>query len=96
MTKSIDKLDFWAKDREKGYWWHICEGTGDNLLQEDVDEGYVDYIYYDYYESLLDIREDNVHDGGMILLKRYYQDMSLEEIIKEVQDFEDTTLDVVE
>ena len=97
LTKqSPNKLDFWAKDRDNGYWWHICEGTGDNLLSEDVDEGYVDYIYYDYYESLSDIREDNVHDGGMILLKRYYQDMRIDEIIREVQDFEDTTLDVVE
>lgn len=96
MRKSIDKLDFWARDRENGRWWHICEGTGDNLLQEDIDEGYVDYIYYDYYDSLIDVKEDSAHDGGMILLKKYYQDMRLEEIIREVQDFEEITLDVVE
>ena len=27
----------------------IAEGTGDNLLEEDMDAGYVDYIYYDQY-----------------------------------------------
>ena len=29
---------------------HIAEGTGYNLLQEDIEEGYVDYIYYEQYE----------------------------------------------
>jgi len=95
-TKTPNKSSFWAKDRQNGYWWHICEGTGDALTQEDLDEGYVDYIYYDYYECLDDVNEDSAYDGGMILLKKPYKDMWLEEIIKEVQDFEDTTLDVVE
>ena len=43
----------------------IAEGTGDNLLEEDIDAGYVDYIYYDQY--ILDADMPNV-DGGMILL----------------------------
>ena len=30
----------------------IAEGTGDNLLPEDIEEGYVDYIYYEQYELL--------------------------------------------
>ena len=95
-TITPNKTSFWAKDRENGRWWSIKEGTGDNLLQEDIDEGYVDYIYYDYYDSLTDIAEGNAHDGGMILLKKLYQNMSLEEIVKEVQDFEDVTLDIME
>lgn len=44
----------------------IAEGTGDNLLEEDTDTGYVDYIYYDQY--MLDVDMPNV-DGGMVLLK---------------------------
>lgn len=43
----------------------IAEGTGDNLLEEDIDAGYVDYIYYDQY--MLDANMPNV-DGGMVLL----------------------------
>lgn len=95
-TKSVEKSDFWAKDRENGYWYHITEGTGDSLLQEDIDNGYVDYIYYDYYESLNDVVENSAFDGGMILLERLYQDMRIDEIVKQVQDFENITLDIVE
>ena len=96
LNKPKDKSDFWARDRENGRWWHIKEGTGDNLSQEDIDNGFQDYIYYDYYDSLNDINDENPYDGGMILLMQLYQDMRLEEIIKAVQDFEDITLDVVE
>lgn len=49
----------------------IAEGTGDNLLAEDRDEGYVDYIYYDQHE--LDIDLPNV-DGGQIMLKELFRD----------------------
>ena len=44
----------------------IAEGTGDNLLEEDTDAGYVDYIYYDQY--MLDAGMPDA-GGGMILLK---------------------------
>ena len=44
----------------------IAEGTGDNLLPEDRDEGYVDYIYYEQHG--LDTDLPNV-DGGQIILK---------------------------
>ena len=83
-----DKSDFWIQDTKSGYIYHITEGAGDALEEEDIEQGYVDYIYYDYYESLNDIHEDSAYDGGMILLKKAYQDMSLEEIIKELEDFE--------
>lgn len=87
-TNDIDKLDFWAKS-DNGMYYHICEGTGDNLLPEDVDDGYVDYIYYDAYQTIQDIYENNnIFDGGMILLKKLYQDMTLKQIINEVKNFE--------
>lgn len=50
---------------EAGQIIRIAEGTGDNLLEEDMGAGYVDYIYYDQY--MLDIDMPNV-DGGMVLL----------------------------
>lgn len=81
--------DFWLKDKTTGYYYDIREGTGDALEQEDIDDGYVDYIYYDYYASLTDIKEDNAYDGGMILLKRLYKDLDDEDIIKKVVEFED-------
>lgn len=49
----------------------ISEGTGDNLLPEDTEEGYVDYIYYEQYELNIDIQSV---DGGMILLKEMVRD----------------------
>ncbi len=44
----------------------IAEGTGDNLLEEDTDAGYVDYIYYDQYMLDADMPDAG---GGMVLLK---------------------------
>lgn len=49
----------------------IAEGSGDNLLREDVKEGYVDYIYYEQYELGADMPEI---DGGQILLKELLRD----------------------
>ena len=50
----------------------VAEGSGDNLLQEDIENGYVDYIYYAQYELSVDMLEV---DGGMILLEKPLRDM---------------------
>lgn len=50
----------------------IGEGTGDNLLKEDIADGYVDYINLDflkYHEG--ELKEQ---DGGMVMLKELYQE----------------------
>lgn len=64
----------------------VAEGTGGNLLPEEVDEGYVDYIYYDIYEPAYGFPEV---DGGMItkkeLLVNIYEGM--EDAIPEVIEF---------
>ena len=49
----------------------ISEGTGDNLLDEDIKEGYVDYIYYEQFELGPDIREV---DGGMVMLTELFRE----------------------
>ena len=48
----------------------ISEGSGDNLTDEDMEAGYIDYIYYDTYVMDGDIREN---DGGMIMLKEFFR-----------------------
>lgn len=77
----------WAQD-EDGYIYRIAEGTGDNLTQEDIDDGYVDYIYYDYYASFEDIKDDCTYDGGIIYTKKLCKDMSQEEFLKRLCNFE--------
>ncbi|MBD5472835.1 MAG: hypothetical protein HDR20_08045 [Lachnospiraceae bacterium] len=49
----------------------IAEGCGDNLLWEDIENGYVDYIYYAQHELNVDIPEV---DGGMVLLEEPLRD----------------------
>ena len=49
----------------------ISEGTGDNLTDEDIDAGYVDYIYYDQHNLEPNLPET---DGGMIMLTELFQD----------------------
>jgi hypothetical protein len=48
----------------------IAEGTGDNLDDNDIDSGFVDYIYYDTHNLEAGIPEV---DGGMIMLKELFQ-----------------------
>lgn len=49
----------------------ISEGSGDNLLDEDIEAGYVDYIYYEQYVMDPEMRET---DGGMIMLTELFQE----------------------
>lgn len=51
-----------------------CEGTGDNLLDEDVEEGYVDYVYIETQEfDGWKFGDDS--DGGMMLMTEYFADV---------------------
>lgn len=58
-------------NNEEGYIIYISEGTGDNILSEDIEEGYVDYINYQIYMLDNGICED---DGGMIMLTELFRD----------------------
>ena len=64
---------------------HISEGTGDNLLQEDEEQGYVDYIYYDQHELSNGMPEV---DGGQIMLKEMLREKykRLADCIQDVLD----------
>lgn len=58
----------------------IAEGDGCNLLEEDIQDGYVDYIYYEQYELGVDMPET---DGGQVMLTEAFHDRfsSMEECI---------------
>lgn len=49
----------------------IDEGSGDNLTDDDIAQGYVDYIYYEVYNVEQDLPEV---DGGMIMLTELFQE----------------------
>ena len=49
----------------------ISEGSGDNLTDDDMAVGYVDYIYYETYSRELGFPEV---DGGMIMLTQLFQE----------------------
>lgn len=100
IGEPIDHSDFWFYTEEitdaKGNptVFHVREGSGDNLLPEDVEEGYNDYIYYDTYDgeitySMLDAYESGddyrtlekmISDGGMVLLYNAYVDLTVQQI----------------
>lgn len=64
----------------------ISEGSGDNLLDEDMEAGYVDYIYYEQYVMDPDMRET---DGGMVMLTELFQ-----ELFKSTKDAIPSVLDM--
>lgn len=48
----------------------IDEGLGDNLTNDDIDQGYIDYIYYEIYNVQQDLPEV---DGGIVMLTELFQ-----------------------
>lgn len=100
IGEPIDKSDFWFYTEEitdeKGNptVFHVQEGTGDNLLDEDIEEGFTDYIYYDIFDGeitypMIDAYEsgddqcaleDMESDGGMVLLYNAYIDLTVQQI----------------
>lgn len=67
-------------DEEKGKLIMIAEGTGDNLIQEDLDDGFVDYWYAEVYTKAL-----GNCGGGMLTLKSFIKEDN--KTIGEIIDF---------
>ena len=106
IGEPIDRSDFWFYTEEitdeKGNptVFHVQEGTGDSLSDEDFEEGFTDYIYYDTYDgeitySMIDAYasgddyrtlEKMGSDGGMILLYNPYLDLTVQQICWKVLD----------
>lgn len=76
------EYDKWLAHKDKPeIIYHLYEGTGDNLLQEDRDLGYVDYLNYDIWTFNEEKGIWDTDDGGMILTEKYVADLSDEECI---------------
>ena len=100
IGEPIDKSDFWFYTEEitdengNPTVFHVQEGTGDNLLDEDIEEGFVDYIYYDIYDGEItypmidayesgddtDALDSKETDGGMALLYNPYINLTVQQI----------------
>ena len=78
---------------ENGNFIHIQEGSGDALTKNNIDDGYIDYIDYTRF-SLAGPEEISYKDGGQCLISEMYIDLSEEDIIQTVLNFENLT-DVV-
>lgn len=73
----------------------IEEGTGDNLLKEDINEGYKDYVNYGTHTLTLQSEgceevsaEFNYVDGGMVLFRALVKELNIGQIVNAVlEDF---------
>ena len=61
------------------------EGTGDNLLKEDIAEGLKDYMMTSVYK--VDGEDVELIDGGQMMTSEYIKDLELEEVAQRLLDF---------
>ena len=72
-----------TKDTEKLI--TIVEGTGDNLLKEDTDDGFVDYVMTNIYH--VDGEVILLEDSGQMLSKTLVVDLEEDELVSRVLDY---------
>lgn len=60
---------------------YVEDGSGDNLIREDIEEGYVDYVNFTTYFLDDEICED---DGGMYMYRKNELDKPITDIIKDI------------
>lgn len=70
------------------------EGTGDNLLDEDIAEGLKDYMMTSIYK--VDGEDVELEDGGQMMTSEYIKDLEAEEIAHRLLDFWGYTDDSLE
>ena len=69
--------------KTKNEYVRIEEGSGDNLIREDIEAGYVTYVDFTGF-TLSDDGEEEETDGGMFLYK------------EDIRNIEDTVPDVLD
>lgn len=65
----------------------IVEGTGDNLTDEDIKDGYIDYVMTSIYR--VEGEEIILEDGGQMLSQTPIEDLEEDELVKRVLDYWD-------
>lgn len=72
-----------TKDTEKLI--TIVEGTGDNLTDEDIKEGYIDYVMTSIYR--VEGEDIILEDGGQMLSQTPIEDLEEDELVRRVLDY---------
>ena len=63
----------------------IVEGTGDNLTDEDIKDGYTDYVMTSIYR--VEGEDIVLEDGGQMLSQTPIKDLEEDELVKRVLDY---------
>lgn len=72
-----------TKDTEKLI--TIVEGTGDNLTEEDIKDGYIDYVMTSVYR--VEGEDIVLEDGGQMLSQTPIEDLEEDELVRRVLDY---------
>lgn len=72
-----------TKDTEKLI--TIVEGTGDNLTDEDIKDGYTDYVMTSVYR--VEGEDIILEDGGQMLSQTPIEDLEEDELVRRVLDY---------
>lgn len=72
-----------TKDTEKLI--TIVEGTGDNLTEEDIEDGYIDYVMTSVYR--VEGEDIVLEDGGQMLSQIPIEDLEEDELVRRVLDY---------
>lgn len=72
-----------TKDTEKLI--TIVEGTGDNLTDEDIKDGYTDYVMTSIYH--VDGEDIVLEDSGQMLSQTPIEDLEEDELVRRVLDY---------
>lgn len=72
-----------TKDTEKLI--TIVEGTGDNLTDEDIKDGYIDYVMTSIYR--VEGEDIVLEDGGQMLSQTPIKDLEEEDLVSRVLDY---------
>ena len=63
----------------------IVEGTGDSLTDEDIKDGYIDYVMTSIYR--VDGEDIVLEDGGQMLSQTPIEDLEEDELVRRVLDY---------
>ena len=72
-----------TKDTEKLI--TIVEGTDDNLTEEDIEDGYIDYVMTSVYR--VEGEDIVLEDGGQMLSQTPIEDLEEDELVRRVLDY---------